>query len=372
MKGESVMKKVSLGRFAKGVLAAALIGFLAAAPAAAQGPSDPPDLKRAIAAQEAHTDRLLLNDGVVGTGVGLTADGQAAVVIMTENAGMFSRLRSLNGVPVLIKVTGRLYAVGHKPRHNPGGDKPGEDTEDTVDPTNPTATFPLPVPIGVSTGNEGKCSAGTIGARVSDGPYVYALSNNHVYALENTALIGARTADDTDSDTILQAGTYDTGCTPNGNWIGVLYDYVDLLFDGSDNTIDAAIARSNKQRLGNATPVDGYGAPASTTVTERIGQSVQKYGRTTGLTTGMVTVINVTANVGYKNGTARFVGQILVDGDKGGFLKGGDSGSLLVENNANAAPVGLLFASGRGGKIAVANRIDDVLTAFGVVIDETL
>ena len=76
MKGEIVMKKVSLGRFATGVLAAALIGFLAAAPAAAQGPSDPPDLKRGIAAQEAHTDLYLRNVGVVGTGVGLTADGR--------------------------------------------------------------------------------------------------------------------------------------------------------------------------------------------------------------------------------------------------------------------------------------------------------
>ncbi len=243
------MKKVSLERCAKGVLAAALIGFLAAAPAAAQGPSDPPDLKRAIAAQEAHTDLLLGNVGVVGTGVGLTADGQAAVVIMTENAGMFGRLRALTGVPVVIKVTGRLYAIGHKPRHNPGGDGPGGDTEDTVDPTDPTATFPLPVPIGVSTGNEGECSAGTIGARVIDGAVVYALSNNHVYADENEAAIG---------DAVIQPGTSDGGSSPV-NDIGKLSDFEDILFDGSDNTIDAAIASTTTAFVGNATPSDGYG-----------------------------------------------------------------------------------------------------------------
>lgn len=366
MKKVSVMKKVSLGRFAKGFLAAALIGFLAAAPAAAQGPFDPPGLNRAIAAQEFHTDRLLLTDGVVGTGVGLTAGGRAAVVIMTESAGVLGLPRSLSGVPVLIKVTGRIYAIGHKPKHNPGGDKPGDEPAgDTLD---PTSKFPWPVPIGVSTGNEGNCSAGTIGARVSDVTNVYALSNNHVYALENTADIGDD-PNDSDSDQILQPGRFDTGCTPDSDPIGVLYDFVDLLFDGSDNTIDAAIALSDTGRLGNATPVDGYGAPGLTTVTDYVGQSVQKYGRTTGLTTGTVSVINATVRVGYNSGTARFVDQIVVDGNKGGFLKAGDSGSLLVENNADAAPVGLLFASGRGGKIAIANPIDDVLTAFGVLID---
>ena len=70
------------------------------------------------------------------------------------------------------------------------------------------------------------------------------------------------------------------------------------------------------------------------------------------------------------NGTARFVDQILVDGDKGGFLNSGDSGSVLAEHGSlSLRPVGLLFASGRGGKIAIANRIDLVLNAFGVTID---
>ena len=97
---------------------------------------------------------------------------------------------------------------------------------------------------------------------------------------------------------------------------------------------------------------------------------MQKYGRTTGLTTGTVSAVNVTVNVGYNNGTARFVDQILVDGDKGGFLNSGDSGSVLAEHGSlSLRPVGLLFASGRGGKIAIANRIDLVLNAFGVTID---
>ena len=64
----------------------------------------------------------------------------------------------------------------------------------------------------------GECSAGTIGARVIDSVgYVYALSNNHVYALENTASIG--------SD-VLQPGRYDTNCAIDPNdIIGQLSDF---------------------------------------------------------------------------------------------------------------------------------------------------
>ncbi len=348
------MTKVSLGRFAKGVLAAALIGFLAAAPAQAQNAIDPPGLDRAIAAKDFHVDGLMATDGVVGVGVGLTARGQAAIVIMTEDLGVAGLPRSLDGVPVRVKDTGKIHAI-NKPPHDHG-----DDTTTTTE-IDPTSWFDRAVPIGVSTGNFKSCSAGTIGARVSGDGKVYALSNNHVYALENKATLG---------DNIVQPGVYDTNCNQDAaNIISTLADFEPIAFDGSDNTIDAAIALTDTGNLGNATPPDGYGTPSSLTVPAELGQSVQKYGRTTGPTAGTVAVINATVNVGYGAGTARFVGQIVVEGNKGGFLKGGDSGSLLVTNDEWANPVGLLFAGGRGGKIAIANPIDDVLSAFGVAID---
>ncbi len=157
-----------------------------------------------------------------------------------------------------------------------------------------------------------------------------------------------------------------------------MFAYIPLNFEGGNNTVDAAIALSSAGELGKATPLDGYGTPNSATVAALVGtidlealrdQAVQKYGRTTGLTTGTVGAVNVAVNVGYSSGTARFVDQILVEGGKGGFLKSGDSGSLLVTLDDAANPVGLLFASGRGGKIAIANRIDLVLDALGVTID---
>ena len=70
-------------------------------------------------------------------------------------------------------------------------------------------------------------------------------------------------------------------------------------------------------------------------------------------------------------GTARFVNQIVVGSCSSTCIGAGDSGSLLVTNdaNANANPVGLLFAGNNSGSMAIANQISDVLSYFSVTID---
>ncbi|NQT00945.1 MAG: hypothetical protein HQ580_02870 [Planctomycetes bacterium] len=220
---------------------------------------------------------------------------------------------------------------------------------------------PRPAPIGVSTGHP-DITAGTIGCRVKDSAgNVYALSNNHVYADENKASIG---------DNVLQPGPYDGGEDPR-DAIGTLSDFETIMFlTGSEpeptNTIDAAIALTTTDKLGNATPGDEY-TPSSTIFEgELLGLSVQKYGRTTGLTKGKVSGVNTTVNVIYGSGTARFVNQILIMPDRGWFSKGGDSGSLIVTQDDNS-PVGLLFAG--GGRLTIANPIDAVLDRFVVSVD---
>jgi hypothetical protein len=226
---------------------------------------------------------------------------------------------------------------------------------------NPATLFTRPVPLGVSTGNEGECSAGTIGARVKNANgNVFALSNNHVYALENAAA---------PNSAVLQPGLYDTNCTFNpANVIGTLSSFVPIVFSTSaDNTVDAAIAASDISLLGKATPSNGYGTPRSATVSAFVGQRVKKYGRTTSQTSGQVLGINAIVIVGYGSGTAQFVDQIIVRSSRA-FILPGDSGSLLVTAQSNN-PVGLLFAGNGNGKIAIANRIDAVLNAFSVTID---
>ncbi len=312
-----------------------------------------PQIQAVMAVQGRHTPELMAMPEVVGTATGLTDAGRPAILVFTKNrveAGVIPR--SLEGMPVVVKVTGEIVAMKGPP---PG--KGGKEKEEV----DPTAKFDRPVPIGVSTGNEGECSAGTIGARVTDGTNVYALSNNHVYALENNAPIGSL---------VLQPGLYDTNCfSDTNNVIGTLFDYVEIVFndDRTENRVDAAIAFSSLDDLGNSTPSDGYGTPKPTTVPASIGLGVQKYGRTTSLTKGTITAISVTVKVTYSSGTAIFDKQIAVSSNKP-FIKAGDSGSLLV-TDPGCNPVGLLFAGNISGKYAFANPIYDVLGSFNVTID---
>lgn len=329
------------------------LGLLIGLSTAAAADPNVQAFQRAWQAQNQHTPRLMALPGVVGTALGANAQGQWAVSVYTAHGAVGGIPAKLDGVPVTVEVTGPFFALGPKA-------KPGTGT--TID---PKKWFRRPVPIGVSTGNENECSAGTIGCRVTDGTNVYALSNNHVYAQENNAAV---------DDIIAQPGLYDTGCVYNpNNFLGNLSGWVTIHFDGTSNTVDAAIALTTTDNLGNATvpPSNGgYGTPSSSPAAAFVGQSVQKYGRTTKLTKGTVSAINATVNIGYTSGTARFVSQIVVVPTKGQFIRAGDSGSLLVTTDGNR-PVGLLFAGSSSG-YAIANQIADVLGSLKDELGVTL
>jgi hypothetical protein len=61
------------------------------------------------------------------------------------------------------------------------------------------------------------------------------------------------------------------------------------------------------------------------------------------------------------------VNQVVVGGKRGAFSKAGDSGSLIVTDDANANPVALLFAGGQ--TTTIGNPINAVLAALGATID---
>jgi hypothetical protein len=298
-----------------------------------------PLVQEAIGVQHRHHNWLMRIPDVVGTGVGVGPDGLPVIKVFTKAYGVKGIPEWLESTPVQVEVTGMVVALG-----------------DT------TARY-RPAPIGVSTGHP-DITAGTIGARVKDtSGNVYALSNNHVYANQNEANIG---------DIVLQPGSYDGGVYP-GDQIGTLYDFmpIDFSFAG-ENYVDAAIALSSPSDLSNATLEDGYGVPNSQIAAASIGLPVQKYGRTTLLTHGQVSAINVYVEVCYQQfwgfciKSAYFFDQIQISGS--GFSGGGDSGSLIVTDDANKNPVGLLFAG--SDTSTFANRIDFVLDAFGVTIDD--
>jgi hypothetical protein len=307
----------------------------------------------ALAAQERMTDEWLALDGVVGTAIGVDGSGSAVLkVYLTEPGAAFLPLFVAGAesctvadcrVDVVPEVTGPFTAL-------PASDPPANDRRSE-----------RPVPIGVSTGHP-NVTAGTIGARVTDGTRTFALSNNHVLAASNGGEEG---------DNLLQPGVADGGRDPD-DAIGTLFDFEPLEFCQvgrcEANRIDAAVALTTPDELSNETPDGGYGAPRRWTVEPTIGLEVQKFGRTTGLTVGRVTGIHATIDVGYRGGQARFEEQIVITGN--GFSAGGDSGSLVVTKGSllgDRRPVGLLFAG--SSTSTLANPIDFVLDRFGVQID---
>ncbi|MCX2744310.1 hypothetical protein OO013_10555 [Mangrovivirga sp. M17] len=183
-----------------------------------------------------------------------------------------------------------------------------------------------------------KVTAGTIGTCCYDlTPFpgipskYYILSNNHVIANSNDCRIG---------DPILQPGRIDGGTYPR-DVIARLTRYVPIKWINGDkkpcNYVDAAIGEGNFQDLDREIYWQGtvkklYDAP-------KIGEIVQKTGRTTGFTTGKITNINATVNVNYGSGrVAKFCKQIVTTR----MSAPGDSGSLILDRDENA--VGLLFA----------------------------
>ena len=310
------------------------------------------------AVQEAHTDALMARTGVVGTAIGSGQGAQPVILVLLEYGGV-AIPTSLEGVQVRPLVTGIIYAL-NKPPHDHNG---GDDGEDPPPPDEPPLWRERPVPCGVSTGHPA-ITAGTLGCRVKSGATVWALTNNHVYANQNNASIG---------DAVIQPGAFDGGVSPQHD-IGTLDDFERIEFStNANNVIDAAIALTTTAQVDNAMPSGGYGVPRSETMDAALNQKVKKYGRTTGLTKGLVAGINatVTVNYGPPNGFARFVNQIIIQ--PGSFSAGGDSGSCVVvdgkgKDKANdRKPVGLLFAG--SSLYTIANPIDAVLTRFGVTVD---
>jgi len=326
-------------------------------PDLARGVAQGPDLRAALAAKAHYTDRLLEQKGVVGTAVGLGRDGNAVVKVYLVRPGAASVAKSLDGVPVETQVTGEIRAILPTVKPGSGG-------------TDPTQPFDRPVPIGVSSGNlndlvylHAFCTTGTLGARLhgANGSY-YALSNNHVYAVENEGQIG---------DPIIQPGQADLRCRATAaDQIGTLETFVPLTFANTTNTVDAAAALVTSATVDNKTPSNGYGTPSSTTAVATLDMAVQKYGRTTVLTHGSVTGVDAAIKVRYKKGIATFLHQVVIGSTGGPFSGAGDSGSLIVTDEHRAKPVALLFAG--SANTTIGNPIDAVLSALGEQLGTTL
>jgi hypothetical protein len=239
-----------------------------------------------------------------------------------------------------------------------------------ADPADHQDQEPRPIPLGISGGNVNdrsliSCCSGTLGALVNVGGQFHILSNNHVLARSNRGKIG---------DPINQPGNIDVGCqVVEADFVADLSGFEPISFS-SDNTIDAAIAQIRSGQVRTDGFILDIGVPSSSPLEASIGLGVKKSGRSTGLTTGQISAINVTVSVEYcprcvphcwLPRMAQFVGQIAIT--PGTFSAGGDSGALIVENVDNAPrPVALLFAG--SPELTIGSPIGLVLSAFGATL----
>jgi len=244
-----------------------------------------------------------------------------------------------------------------------------------------------PAPGGVSIGHY-KITAGTLGTVVRDrdsGDRLI-LSNNHVLANSNEATPG---------DLILQPGTADGGTTTS-DVIAHLERFCTIEFSqepgscslassfaeignaiasllGSKHRVQAIRANPQATNLVDcavARPINDGDVldeilnigVVSGTLEATLGMAVRKSGRTTGLTTGTINVVDATISVSYGVGrTATFENQLVA----GPMSQGGDSGSLVVAGDALKA-VGLLFAG--SDQSTIFNPIQAVLDCLNITI----
>ena len=221
-----------------------------------------------------------------------------------------------------------------------------------------------PAPGGVSIGHHA-ITAGTFGVVVTDAQSDrrLILSNNHVLANSNDASPG---------NAIYQPGPIDGGTA--ADTIALLERFIPIDFGKGGclplplflksrqqaNLVDAALARPlSDGDISDSILEIGL---VSGILPATLGMAVKKSGRTTGLTHSSIQVIDATVQVQYGEGRlATFNDQLIT----GPMSQGGDSGSLVVDEEEDAA-VGLLFAG--SNEVTILNKISNVTQLLGVTI----
>lgn len=220
-----------------------------------------------------------------------------------------------------------------------------------------------PLTIGSSIAHA-NVTAGTLGAFVTKHGVPYVLSNNHVLANENAATVG---------DVVLQRSRADGGVVGQQD-AAVLSQWIPLNTAGP-TPCDAAIAEVKTSAFdqgllrGIRNGVDARLAGLG--LAKHVATSVCKIGRTTGITFGKITALDMdNIVVSYAPGNVQFNDSIEIESITAEpFCDGGDSGSLILNEQMEA--IGLLYAGtemggSNGLGLTYAHHLKPVLESFGV------
>lgn len=282
---------------------------------------------------------------VIGVGKGFKTtndqetDQECLVVLVEKKVALEDLPRSARIPPLFRGQVTDVVEVGRIKALRPGAP---DDASPTTDPVRVPVARNVrvrPAPGGVSIGHP-EITAGTQGAVVwsNETGETLILSNNHVLAASSTNESGAPL----NEVPILQPGVFDGGNVEKDT-IGTLYRFVPL-HPGSFNHFDAALAKPLNPADVTAEileigTISGIADP-------ELRMRVRKSGRSSGLTSGRVVLIDADIEVDYGAFLLTFTGQVI----SSIFSRGGDSGSLIVGPDNTA--VGLLFAG------------SDIITAF--------
>jgi hypothetical protein len=289
-------------------------------------------LEKARAARERFGARLLANPDVHGVGVGRRRRAgertdEFAVVVHVLHKLPEGEIPPAHLVPRELRFVaedGREHAVSTDVQERP---RPTPEHDARLD----VRSRVRPVPGGMSAG-----FSGTLGAWVWDSvtEQAVALSNRHVFG----SVAGTQ---------ITQPSSDDGGSAPDDVIASVV----------RAGSLDASIAAPLDPSVVSSS-IAGHGAVPEV-LDAAIGMRVQKTGRTTGLTHGVVELID------YDSGHDGSHADLWIDGDGGDFSDGGDSGAVYLAADADAI-VGLHW--GGAGDDGVGHPIRAVFEELRVTL----
>ena len=338
------------GRFIL-LLALLLVGALLFASVPALAGENSGRGKSLSEARKALEQQLITAPGFVGI-AHTEARGEITVFVANEQARA-TVPQSFEGHPVRVEVTGKFQALATQLAEPTivSEERQGE-------------VRPLVGGISLSAYAENQKWAGTLGTVTYDGKI---LSNAHVIAMDLAAdflPVG--------TPVIQPASHPDDGGTLD-NQVGTLQDYIPIRFGEPmgrspniryrSNYADAAIAILQVEGISGEQFAEGGNYAVSSTATVTPGDSVQKSGRTTGVTEGEVYLTNASVLVEYApDKVAYFVDQIMVYQP---FSQPGDSGSLVAD--AQLRFVGLLFAA--SADYTIVCKAEYVIAGLGIAVE---